>query len=312
MMEQIAELIKNLSVWVVISITVLLIIILEILVWFIIKPIKKKKIIKKLRGKDSMPIEISASMDIGSRQYQQDSYFTPDLTDVTQILNHGYLAILCDGMGGMACGDKASALCVKTFSEDYYSTKGTICYPDFFEKEVRKLDEIVVNIKNDEGEYANAGTTLICALVKENKLYWASIGDSRIYIIRGNKIARMTQDHNYSLELSEKVRQGLISKEEADNHPKKQALISYIGIDGLNLIDISEHGLELERGDVIIMCSDGLYGSLSDNLIKATVIENEKNLDTAAHMLVAEALDADIKHQDNISVVLIGYYSSQQ
>lgn len=90
-----------------------------------------------------------------------------------------------------------------------------------------------------------------------------NIGDSRVYLVRDGKMLQLTHDQNYLTRLIEKVRNGEITEQEALSHPKREALISYCGIRELSMVEINLQPLQLKSGDVIVLCSDGLYRLLS-------------------------------------------------
>ncbi|MDD5018481.1 MAG: protein phosphatase 2C domain-containing protein [Eubacteriales bacterium] len=258
-------------------------------------------------GKRRLAVNIGASIHIGTRPYQQDAYFVPNDVSAHHIMQKGYLCVLCDGMGGLSGGEKASRLCVDNFARDYYGKSNGRPVLDFFKDEICLLDEKVCELKDDFGKRMRAGTTLVCAVIKDSKLYWASAGDSRIYIIRGDEIALLTRDHNYSLELAQEMKDGLISKEEAMAHPERDSLISFVGMDGMRIIDVNEEAINLQNGDAVLLCSDGLYRTMSTEEIVSVISGNRNNAELAAHILVAAAFDKNIQYQDNMSAVLMAY-----
>jgi len=155
-----------------------------------------------------------------------------------------------------------------------------------------------------------SGTTLASVIIVDNKLYWASVGDSRIYLIRNNEMAQITVDHNYAVVLDQKVRQGRITKEEAESHPKREALISFVGMGGVKHIDLNSKPFQLLNGDYIVICSDGLYRSLNNEEIKSIIISSQVNITGTANTLVNRAIRKQIKNQDNTTVVLVKFLDS--
>ena len=126
-------------------------------------------------------------------------------------------------------------------------------------------------------------------------------------MIRNGNILQLTHDQNYLSVLNEKVRNGEITQEEAVSHPKKEALISYCGITELKMKEINLRPVEMMQGDMVLMCSDGLYRLLSERemLDIATKTSNDMNL--AAYKLTAAATNKNYRGQDNTSVILIKY-----
>ena len=148
---------------------------------------------------------------------------------------------------------------------------------------------------------------MVTAVIEDNRLYWASVGDSRLYIVRDGEIFQMTKDHNYLMELMEMVEQNRLTLEEAMENEDKEALISYIGIGGIKYIDFNRRAFELFPGDCLVMCSDGLYRALDDEVIKQIVMASDEDMSEAAKYLVEEALNQGNKYQDNTTVITIKY-----
>lgn len=150
---------------------------------------------------------------------------------------------------------------------------------------------------------------------RKNLLYWVSVGDSRIYIIRGGQIVRQTRDHNYRLLLKEQLSAGQISQEFYDQEektPQAEALISFLGMDGLRVIDGKQQAISLLPGDIVLLCSDGVYKSLTDSQIHAMVRDNDIDMNIAADRLTAMALRYGVKGQDNTTVILLRYREEQE
>lgn len=242
--------------------------------------------------------------DIGTRAYQQDAaYVVEPLKDKGEAF-----AILCDGMGGMESGELASSDVVAFMANEYASSEMQLDIGMYLEQAAHRVNEMIYDryVKNG----MRVGTTLVSAYIQNNQLYWLSVGDSRIYIIRDGEIARLARDHNYALELQIMVENGRITAEEAKNHPKKEALVSYIGIDYLNYIDVSKRPLELLPNDTILLCSDGLTKSLSDERILDILIAQGQSLNEDAQRLIATAIDESTGSQDNTTVVLMRYFGT--
>lgn len=209
-------------------------------------------------------------------------------------------------MGGMQGGEIASNLTVNTLFDDFYNQKVENC-PAFFSEEIKKVDALVAGIKDETGKTIESGATLVSIVIDGNNLYWASVGDSRIYIIRGDEIAQVNAEHNYYMMLKDRVEAGEITEEEARNDPSKEALISYIGIGGVELADINQEPFSLENGDLIVLCSDGLYRILNDEAIKLIVRSCSENIPLAAHMLVNTATENRQNNQDNTTAIVVKY-----
>lgn len=251
---------------------------------------------------DAFHVNVGISSVIGNRNEQQDSVVADD--DYALAEQGKFIAVLCDGMGGLSGGEKASNLCTSFVMNTFHSMQTIENISDFYRMTIAECDSRVTKLRDDNGEPLKAGTTLASVVIKEQKLYWASVGDSHIYLIRNQSIQCITNDHNYLMLLNEKVKRGEITQEQAYADPQKESLISYIGIGGVKYVDINASPFELQNGDYIILCSDGLYRSVSEGDIRDITygIGDAKDV---AECLTEYAMRAGKRHQDNTSVIVI-------
>ena len=240
-------------------------------------------------------VAAAVSYIIGTRKYQQDSYGCIETPQ-------GCLAVVCDGMGGLEGGEQASSLVIKSMLEDYIRlTEGDI--RRFLRVEAIKLDKKVFHLTGDDGRQLGAGTTMAAVHILNGKMSWASVGDSKIYILRGGELHCIVREHNYRMLLHEMYEQKKITIEQYHAaESQAAALISY-----LSLSDTDEKPLQLLEGDKVLICSDGLYRSLSEDRIKAVIDDNDFDLQRAARELTAAALRCAKKGQDNTTVILLRY-----
>ena len=178
-----------------------------------------------------------------------------------------------------------------------------------FESIVKEKEEILKLIKNaveyanmvvyekskEEQELEGMGTTLEVCLIYNNKAYIGHVGDSRIYRIRKDVIRKLTKDHSYVQQLVEDKK---ITREEAKTHPKKNMLTKALGCTPYVEPDIRARNFE--KGDIFIMCSDGLTNMVEEKRIQELV---QENINTAADNLIKEANEAG--GYDNITVIII-------
>lgn len=241
--------------------------------------------------------DLAIAQHIGTRKVQQDSCF---LSEQTRPYVYG---VLCDGMGGMEDGEKISADVVVYFARYLSGIEKEETVPEMIRLGIREINDKMLNCYAQ----SNAGTTLSLALMWENRLYWASVGDSRIYLIRGREIAQLTRDHNYGLELKDQVQAGKITEEEAKTNPQREALISYIGAPVLEVMDLSSKPFLLETGDVVLLCSDGLTKSLRDDQILAIIQKYRHTPEECVRMLTMSAFDEGDGGKDNTTVIFMHY-----
>ena len=252
---------------------------------------------------------IGTSSVIGKRREQQDAVLADDA--ISYIENGKAIAILCDGMGGMNGGGMASSLCASIVYKTFHSGAPFPSIPAFFRAAIAEADDAVRMMRDENGALiSGAGTTLAAVVVDDNQLYWASVGDSRIYIIRGDECLCITKDHNYLMLLNEKVKRGELTQEEAESDPNKEALISYIGIGGVRYIDISSKGVSLLDGDMIVLCSDGFYRTVSEAELVDALFDFGEDTQETAEALTDLAISKDKRNQDNTSVIVLRYHES--
>lgn len=243
----------------------------------------------------------------GNRQYQQDSVFVSQSKILAANKKVRVLEVVCDGMGGMADGGRAARTGTQMMKDDFMKIEKEpeVDIPRFLENEVRRIDRVIAAFPQEDGH--GSGSTIVAVIAEDNRLYWVSVGDSRIYIFRGNEMKQLTKDHNYLLRLSELVANGEMSLEEAKRQPQKEALISFLGIGGLELIDIAHTPLELIPGDIVLLCSDGVTKTLEDNWIQKIMLSPTSSMEEKAETLVRAAVRTNTRSQDNTSVAILHY-----
>ena len=241
-------------------------------------------------------IKAYAKTDVGkARDLNEDSYYIT--TDQFQKLQ---LFILADGMGGCNAGDLASSLALmsaKSYIENNFENtpkdKENICK---LVKSSMEYANMVVHEKSLENKNLDGmGTTLEVCLIYNNRVYIGHIGDSRVYRIRNDFIRKLTQDHSYVQKL---VQEGTITKEEAEHHAKKNILMKALGCNAYVDPDVMVKGFQ--KGDILIICSDGLT-----NMVNIDDIYNivKDNFELATKELI------DLANQnggmDNITIITI-------
>lgn len=256
-----------------------------------------------LIAQDNSEVVVALSSVLGTRESQQDSCYADTDSDRTAI------GIVCDGMGGLQGGEIASQTAVKMFVEDYEQIRYTQDnYYDFFQNEIKDIDTMITHLKNDKGEYLNAGTTLVAVTITDGFLQWVSVGDSKIYIIRDDDMVCVTKEHNYQTLLNERLLNADISEADYVAESKRgAALISYLGMGNVSLMDLNPNPLQLQDNDVILLCSDGLYKALSDDIIFNIVTNNPGDPEKILRVLQEEAFLASPNSQDNTSIVILIY-----
>ena len=252
-------------------------------------------------------ITTASSIILGTRKEQQDALYVSDTTFFAGEENADAFAVVCDGMGGLANGSKASKTAAAILSGLYKNSRPIANADTFYRNAIARAQSEVGALSASGSGGQRAGTTLVSAIIQNDKLYTASVGDSRIYIVRNGQIKMLTRDHNYYLLLKEQLKNGQITEEQLNSATQKEALISYIGMPELKIIDIMSSPLQLVDGDVILLCSDGLTKALTKEEICDIIFENADKLQDCAGMLTAAAQRKKPKGLDNTSVILLKY-----
>lgn len=235
---------------------------------------------------------------IGTRTEQQDYAILKNEED-------SLLAVVCDGMGGLYAGNKASEAAAIELMLQYEKKDADEPITDFFSNIVDILDEKVFSLTDKENENFHSGTTIVAIHIKGENLNWLSIGDSRLYIIRDNEIVQATRDHNYNLTLNDMLQHGEISAEDYDIEKRRgDSLISFIGMGGISVMDISKNPFIVQKGDYILITTDGLFKILSADEIKKVILSG-KEVEKLADDLISNVSAQSNGEQDNTTFVLV-------
>ena len=212
------------------------------------------------------------------------------------------MAVIADGMGGLARGREASLIAKQTMLQEYdrKSVKKTV--PQALIRALSVANAAVVEMARQAGLEGQTGSTLTAAVIKDDELHWVSVGDSRIYLYRRGQIIQLTTDHDYARQLAQEVALGNLSAAEAATHPQRQALTSYLGLPFLSEIDRNEDPVILEEGDRILLCSDGLYKTIPDAEIVKFL---DREPQPAAEALIEATLARGKTNQDNVTVAIL-------
>ena len=204
------------------------------------------------------------------------------------------LLIVADGMGGHNAGDFASRFVAEAVREEI--SKSTEDGPKaMMKKAIESANTNLIQISKQDARLKGMGTTLVVATVIEHTLYFANIGDSRLYLLNG-EIKQLSRDHSF---VQEMVRLGGINAEEAKRHPDKNIITRAIGAKEKVEIDFFEY--RLKKGDRILMCTDGLSNMIEDDEIYR-IVKSSRDVVEATERLIDRANDNGGK--DNIGVVL--------
>lgn len=239
-----------------------------------------------------------ALTDIGRRrQLNQDFVYCSE----TPVGNLPNVFIVADGMGGHNAGDYASVLAVETVVEEIGASfeKSPV---KILEHAITKANTVLRQRASENFSLSGMGTTLVAATCIGRYLEVANVGDSRLYVV-GDEITQVTVDHSL---VEEMIRMGGINREEARNHPDKNIITRAVG--AKDDVEVDFFNLELQTGDMVLLCSDGLTNMVDDEMI-LRIIKNGGNLRDRVEELVETANINGGK--DNISVVIIEFLADE-
>jgi protein phosphatase len=220
------------------------------------------------------------------------------------------LAVLADGMGGYNAGEVASGIATALISSETREAlvrqaphevdraTGSPFARKLLVEIIAKANTSIFQSANSQPQYAGMGTTLVVALFSNNQMTIAHIGDSRCYRQRDGKLEQVTRDHSL---LQEQIDSGLLTKEAAKRSQNKNLVTRALGIEPV--VEAEIHTYPAQKGDIYLICSDGLNDMVEDEDIEMTLGAFGANLQLAAEHLVQMANDNG--GRDNISVVLI-------
>ena len=216
------------------------------------------------------------------------------------------LAVLADGMGGYNAGEVASGIAVEyirtEMKKQLAGTKPEELSEAFAEQMIThhsaSANAAIFRSSTTQPQYSGMGTTLVVALWHDNRISVGHVGDSRLYRLRGGKLAQVTRDHSL---LQEQIDSGMITKEQARHSQNKNLVTRAVGIDPE--VETEVHTYPVEVGDIYLMCSDGLNDMVTDEDIELTLSSLAANLQLAAQQLVQQACDNG--GRDNVSVILV-------
>jgi len=243
-------------------------------------------------------IEVSVQSDIGClRQNNEDSFGYWEPEDDKQFLRKGRLAVVADGMGGYEGGQEASRLAVETLMAVYRDFGGDDPQAALIEG-LQAAHEQIRQYSFAHPELRGMGTTCTAAAIVQDALYYVHVGDTRLYLIRDGHITRVTRDHSYVGRL---VESGMISSEEAETHPQRNILTAALGTNPDLIMDSPGRPEPLRPEDVLLICSDGLWGQVRDSEI-LDAVEN-KSAEQAGRKLIELARERG--GPDNITVEIL-------
>ncbi len=248
---------------------------------------------------DAIQVRLAYDSQVGPvRDHNEDDlrWFDPS-EDPVVLRQKGRLYVVADGMGGHAAGEVASRIAVETIV-DRYASDSDLDVTASLKKAIAAANAEIYR-QAQGSERAGMGTTVVCAAVRGNELYVAHVGDSRVYLLRQGVLTQLTEDHSF---VAEQVRRGLIKEEEAEESPQRHILSRALGKKPEVEADLSGPR-DLKAGDLLLLCSDGVCGYLSNDQIEFALLANAHDPESAVANLM-QLVDA-ARGQDNFTALVV-------
>ncbi len=254
-----------------------------------------------LIAEENAMLEMAIISVLGERESQEDS-FGYCLRDREAIVS------VCDGMGGHDGGKMASALAANRIISGFEGQRSLEDPILFLVNTAKETSKEISRQCHPDGTAMKAGSTMATIMLRDGALYWVSAGDSRVYLLRNEEFVQITVDHNYRLMLDEHLAAGEITSQEYEQQIHKgEALISFLGLPELKIMDYNLIPFPVQSNDKILIMSDGLYKLVCDEEIQR-ILDNFSNISEALQALDMKAKKNAKSRQvarDNMTVALI-------
>ena len=249
-------------------------------------------------------LQVGNVQGVGARERQEDSFAVCNASDRSALEREGFFAVVCDGMGGMDSGNEASEAAVEAFLQLFHSLLAEGDIP-------RQLREGTLAVSDGifQRFRGRSGTTAVAVRIQGGGLHWISVGDSAIFLKRGECVFQLNREQTCLNDLYlREPRQEPIQKERAEGDEDARRLTAFVGIDCLGQVDQSLRPCVLRDGDVILLCSDGISGVLSPaELREAMSLPPDEGCRLLETMVQEKALPG----QDNYTGVMIAWKSER-
>ncbi|MDM0029585.1 PP2C family protein-serine/threonine phosphatase [Variovorax saccharolyticus] len=252
-------------------------------------------------------LDVHPFTDRGRREHQEDFFYTdpPERDGVP------WLGGLADGMGGHACGDVASKAGIHALKQAFdAAVAGRHNTLDALIGAVTEGHQAVLQAAERVKAVGNMGSTIVAFAVEGRTLFWCSAGDSRLYLCRNGRLAQLSRDFTLAEDMRHGVKGGAWSEEDIGTSPQRNALTSFMGTDVWRHDDGKT---ELQHGDVVVACSDGVYGTIdTDGILAACLIDGgAASAQQIAENMLGRVLAAGRPNQDNSTAVIVRFGASQ-
>ncbi len=234
---------------------------------------------------------------MGNRRNQQD-------TLGVNLTGKGLLAVVSDGMGGLAGGEKVSQKAVMGM---FQAVGQTVCASGenpLFTMLSETNDQVLSMLGPDQ--IYKSGATLLAVLANNGYFHWVAVGDSRIYFYCSHHLLQLNREHVYKQELIKEAVNKNISFNRILSDPQRDRLVSFLGMGELKYIDGSLRPISVKQGDKVLLMSDGIFNTISENEI-IWILEHTNNAEEAAALMEKQVLGAGNPKQDNFTCVILDF-----
>jgi len=243
--------------------------------------------------------ELAGSQIDGARDYQEDAFLITQLED-----EHGApsaLVVVADGMGGHAAGNVASNMAIQVFNTNISTQYPSDHVNEILHASVMKANSSIAETIGETPALQGMGCTMVAAVVEGRGLWWASVGDSHLYMLRSRKLTKRNADHSYGAYLDRMEAAG--KEVEPDPNLRRNMLMSAVTGEEIAEVDCPDEPIGLAPGDRILLCSDGM-DTLSQGML-LQISQLSKGPKECADALLEAVTEANKPRQDNTTVVVI-------
>lgn len=240
----------------------------------------------------NLSVAIGNAQIIGTREKQDDSF-------ATSIMSYGVMAIVADGIGGYINGNLASKIAVETYLDEFERRNATDNISYYFQ-----TSAVLSNgrIRDEFGE-AKGGTTAVAVVLTEGKMYWTSVGDSNIAVIRNKRLIEINRKENVKNWLEDQYLAGAINKEAAMGGPMDKRLVNYLGYDGFKKASESDRPILLKKKDQILIYSDGV--EVIGQIELENIMSRKGTAQKKAEMIMEAIENKKVNSKDNSTIIIL-------
>ena len=260
--------------------------------------VRRRRTVRGKAAEAPAGVRVGKVHEQGAREGQQDCFA---VSDEALFPTRGLLAVVADGMGGLADGEKVSATAVQSILDTFLACRGGEDPEQLLLVLAQGAVQAVNRQLGPEG-FRESGSTLVMGLVRSGSLFFLSVGDSRICLLRRGVLTQLNREHIYRRELALRMVNGQLKLPEVYASSRGAGLTSFLGMGELTAVDMPAAPLHLLPGDRVVLMSDGVYNALEEELLRALAAETPE----AAAEAVREAVrEKDYQNQDNYTAVIL-------